>query len=260
MTSIYKYRGLIWNFIKRDLSSKYVGSLLGLYWSILNPIITLVVYIMVFGVFLQVRLPGETSIWDFALYFAAGFLPWQTFQESVTRASRSIIDNKNYIKKVPFPSEIFPIYTILSEFVNLFIGLGIFFILLFILKGMPTIFILLLPLAILLQLIFTLSLAFFLSSGAVFFRDIPQMLSALFMIWFWATPIAYTVNLIPEGFHWVVNMNPAYYMLEIYRDSLFYGKFPETEILVPFLFFSLVLFILSVLFFRKTKRGFGELL
>ncbi len=85
------------------------------------------------------------------------------------RASRSIIDNKNYIKKVPFPSEIFPIFITLSEFVNLFIGLGIYLILFLILKGMPTIYILILPLAIILQLVFTLSLAFFLSSGAVYF-------------------------------------------------------------------------------------------
>jgi len=260
MASIFEYRGLIWNFIKRDISSKYVGSLLGLYWSVINPIITLVVYIIVFGVFLKVRLPGNTNIWDFALYFAAGFLPWLAFQDSVMRASRSIIDNKSYIKKVPFPSEIFPIYTTLSEFVNLFIGLGIFFVLLLILKGAPTIFILLLPLAIVLQMMFTLSLAFFLSSGAVYFRDIPQMLGAIFMIWFWATPIAYTVNLIPENFQWIEKLNPAYYMLEIYRDALFYGKLPELQIIGPFLIFSVILFIISIWFFRKTKRGFGELL
>ena len=215
---------------------------------------------MVFGVFLQVRLPGATSVWDFALYFAAGYLPWAAFQSSVMRASSSIIENKNYIKKVPFPSEIFPIYTILSESVNLFIGLGIFFVLLIILKGLPTIFILLLPLAILLQMIFMLSLAFLLSSSAVYFRDIPQTLGALFMIWFWVTPIAYTVNLIPEGLQWIVKLNPAYYMLEIYRDALFYGKIPETGIFVPFLVFLIVLFVSSVLFFQKTKRGFGELL
>jgi lipopolysaccharide transport system permease protein len=260
MTSIIEYRGLIWNFIRRDISQKYVGSLLGLYWSVINPIITLLVFIVVFGVFIKVRIPGATNIWDFALYFAAGFLPWQTFQDSVMRTSRSIIDNKNYIKKVPFPSEIFPIYTTLSEFVNLFIGLGIFFVLFLILKGVPTIYILLLPLAILLQLMFTLSLALFLSSGAVYFRDIPQMLGALLMIWFWATPIAYTVDLIPEQFRWVMGLNPAYYMIEIYRDALFYGKIPEIEILVPFLVFSVVLFVISVLFFQKTKRGFGELL
>ena len=260
MEQIQKYQGLVWNFIRRDISSKYVGSLLGLYWSVINPIITLVIYIMVFGVFLKVRLPGDTNIWDFALYFASGFLPWVAFQDSVMRASRSIIDNKNYIKKVPFPSEIFPIYTTLSEFVNLFIGLGIFFILLLILKGMPTIFILLLPLAIFLQLMFTLSLGFFLSSGAVYFRDIPTMLGPLFMIWFWVTPIAYTTNLIPQEFQWIVTLNPAYYMLEIYRDVLFYGKIPDVQIIGPFLIFSIILFVISILFFRKTKSGFGELL
>jgi lipopolysaccharide transport system permease protein len=260
MTSIFEYRGLIWNFIKRDISSKYVGSLLGLYWSIINPIIILFVYIIVFGVFLNVRLPGATSIWDYALYFAAGFLPWLAFQDSVTRASRSIIDNKNYIKKVPFPSEIFPIYTTLSEFVNLLIGLVIYLLLLILLKGTLTAYILLLPLAIILQLVFTLSLAFFLSSGSVYFRDIPTMLAPLFMIWFWATPIAYTVNLIPVNFQWIVKLNPAYYMIEIYRDILFYGKFPEINILIPFLIFSIVLFIISIWFFRKTKTGFGELL
>ncbi|MGD0081491.1 MAG: ABC transporter permease [Methanoregula sp.] len=260
MLNIVSYRGLIWNFVKRDISSKYVGSLLGLYWSVINPIITLVIYILVFGVFLKVRLPGDTDIWDFALYFAAGFLPWTAFQNSVMRAAGSIIDNKNYIKKVPFPSEIFPIYVTLSEFVNLLISLGIFFALFVILKGVPTIFILLLPLAILLQMMFTFSLAFFLSSGAVFFRDIPQMLGAIFLIWFWATPIAYTVNLIPAGFQWIVTWNPAYYMLEIYRDALFYGKFPELSIIVPFLVFSVVLFVVSIWFFRKTKSGFGELL
>jgi ABC-type polysaccharide/polyol phosphate export permease len=260
MSSIIEYRGLIWNFIKRDISSKYVGSLLGLYWSILNPIITLVVYIVVFGVFLNVRLPEATGIWDFALYFAAGFLPWLAFQDSVIRASRSIIDNKNYIKKVPFPSEIFPIYTTLSEFVNLLIGLGIYMILLIFLKGTPTIFIFLLPLAIILQMMFTLALAFFLSSGAVFFRDIPAMLGPLFMIWFWATPIAYTVNLIPVNFQWIVQLNPVYYMLELYRDALFYNKVPEINILIPFLIFSIVLFAVSCWFFRKSKTGFGELL
>jgi len=260
MASLFEYRGLIWNFIKRDISAKYVGSLLGLYWSVLNPIITLVVYILVFGVFLKVRLPGTTSIWDFSLYFAAGFLPWIAFQSSVMRASSSIIDNKNYIKKVPFPSEIFPIYTTVSEFVNLLIGLAIYFVLFFLLKGIPTIFILLLPLAIILQMIFTLSLAFFLSSGAVYFRDIPQILGAVFMIWFWLTPIAYTINLIPEGFQWMVKLNPTYYMLEIYRDVLFYGRFPELNVLIPFLVFSIVMLILGYLFFQKTKRGFGELL
>jgi lipopolysaccharide transport system permease protein len=254
------YRGLLWNFIKRDISSKYVGSALGLYWSVINPIITILVYIIVFGVFLKIRLPGDNNIWDFALYFAAGFLPWIVFNDSVMRASRSIIDNKHYIKKVPFPSEIFPVYVTLSECVNLLIGLAIYLIMFVILKGIPSIYLLLIPLALVLQLLFTLSLAFFLSSGAVFFRDIPQILGPIFMIWFWATPIAYTISLIPPGFEWIIQLNPVYYMVEIYRDALFYGRLPDLNILIPFMMFTVLLFLFSIMFFRKTKHGFGELL
>lgn len=260
MLNLYNYRGLIWNFVKRDISSKYAGSLLGLYWSVINPVIILVVYFVVFGYFLKARLPGNDNIWDFALYFSAGFLPWAAFNESVMRASSSIVSNKNYIKKVPFPSEIFPIYTILSESVNLLIGLAIFMILFIVLKGMPSIYIVFLPLGIVLQMMFTLSLSLIFSSATVFFRDTPQILGSLFMIWFWGTPIIYAVNVIPESVRWIVSLNPAYYMLEIYRDMLLYGKFPELNTLLPFLLFSIIFLFFSTAIFKKTKRGFSELL
>ncbi len=257
---ILKYQPLIWNFVKRDIRSKYVGSLLGMYWAVINPLILLLVYSIVFGFVLQVRVPGSTNIWDFVLYFSAGFLPWTTFSDSVMRASKSIIDNKHYIKKVPFPTEIFPLYTILSESVNLVIGLCIYFVLLVILNGPLTVFILLVPVAIALQVLFTLSLGFFLSSGAVYFRDIPQILGAFMLVWFWATPIVYIADMIPEGYRWIMQLNPTYYMVEIYRDLLFYGKLPDLLILGPFLVLSSLAFIFSVQFFRISKSGFGELL
>ncbi len=255
-----QYLGLIWNFIKRDIYSKYVGSFLGIFWSVLNPLILLVVYSLVFGLILNIRVPGSTNIWDFVLYFSAGFLPWMTLQESVTRTSRSIIDNKHYIKKVPFPTEIFPIFTVLAESVNLVIGLSIYFVLMIILKGSFSIFTLLLPFVIVLQVLFTLSLGLFLSSGAVFFRDIPHILGALMIVWFWATPIVYFIDMIPVGFQWVMHLNPAFYLIEIYHDILFYGNLPDPMNISIFLALSLVLFISGVVFFKKTKRGFGELL
>ncbi len=258
--ALYNYRGLILNFVKRDISSKYVGSLLGIYWSIINPVITLAIYLVVFGFFLKSRLPGNDNIWDYTLYFSAGFLPWAAFSESVMRASRSIVDNKNYIKKVPFPSEIFPVYITLSEFVNLLIGLTIFMVIFIILKGVPSVYIVFLPIGIILQMIFTLSLSLIFSSATVFFRDTPQILGSLFMIWFWGTPIVYVVNVIPESVRWITSLNPAYYMLEIYRDVLFYGRFPELNILLPFLLFSIIFLYVSIIIFQKTKRGFSELL
>lgn len=260
MLALYNFRVLIWNFIKRDISSKYSGSLLGLYWSVLNPLITLMVYFIVFGFFLKARLPGNDSVWDFALYFSAGFLPWVAFSESVMRASRSIVDNKNYIKKVPFPSEVFPVFTILSELVNLLIGISIYIVLYFILKGFPSIYLIFLPIGIFLQLMFTLSLSLIFSSATVYFRDIPQILGSLFMIWFWGTPILYAINVIPESIRWVMYLNPTYYMVEIYRSMMFYGTFPDPDIILPFIAFIIVFLYLSIIIFQKTKNGFSEFL
>ncbi len=260
MITLYNFRGLIWNFVKRDIKSKYSGSLLGLYWSVINPIITLIVYFVVFGFFLKARLPGNDNIWDFALYFSAGFLPWIAFNDSVMRASRSIVDNKNYIKKVPFPSEIFPVYTILSELVNLLIGITIFITLYIILKGIPSVYLIFLPVGIFLQIIFTLSLSLIFSSITVYFRDIPQILGSLFMIWFWGTPIVYTVNVIPESINWIVYLNPAFYMIEIYRDILFYGRIPSPGALIPFIIFLIIILYISITIFKRIERGFSELL
>ncbi len=260
MLNLLSYQNLINNFVKRDIRSRYVGSLLGIYWSVINPIVILVVYVVVFGVFLNTRLPGSTSIWDYALYFSSGFLPWVAFNASVTRSASSIIENKNYVKKVPFPSEIFPVVTVFSESINLLIGIAIYLVLFVILKGAPSIYIAFLPLAIILQLIFTFGLAFLLSSASVFFRDIPQILGTLFFVWFWITPIIYTVNLIPEQLQWIEYLNPAYYMVNIYRDVLFFGNLPELIMVVPFFIFSVVLFFLSYWIFQKTKKGFSELL
>jgi ABC-type polysaccharide/polyol phosphate export permease len=260
MINLLPFRNLIWTLVKRDIRTRYIGSVVGIYWSVINPLIVLLVYIVVFGVFLQGRMPGSTSIWDYALYFSSGFLPWTAFNASVTRSASSILDNKNYVKKVPFPNEIFPISTTLSELVGLLIGLVIYLVLFLILKGNPSIFLAFLPLAIFLQLLFSFGLGFFLSSASVYFRDIPQILSTFFFVWFWVTPIVYTMNLIPENYQWLEYLNPAYYMVEIYRAALFYGEAPEIKLVVPFFLLSLILFLLSFHIFQKTKRGFSELL
>jgi ABC-type polysaccharide/polyol phosphate export permease len=257
---LLQYRELIINFVRRDLVQRYVGSLLGIYWSLLNPIITLVIYVIVFGVFLKVRLPGSESVWDFSLYFAAGFLPWLAFQSSLMRASTAIIENKGYIKKVPFPSLIFPLYITLSESVNLLIGIALYFLFYFILKGIPGISIILLPLIIVIQIILTLAFSFILSAATVFFRDIPQILSSFFLIWFWGTPIVYTVDVIPPEFLWIIHCNPIFYLIELYRGVLLYGIFPDPLLTGIMILLILVFFVISLSIFKATSRGFGELL
>ena len=258
--AIFNHSNLIWNFVKRDLQQRYVGSLLGIYWSFINPLITLIIYIIVFGFFLKMRIPGSDSIFDFSLYFAAGFLPWVAFQSTVMRASQAIIDNKNYIKKVPFPSEIFPVYITLSESINLLIGLLIYFLLFIILKGIPGIMILILPFLIILQIFFTLGFSFLFSAATVFFRDIPQIINSIFQVWFWITPIVYVISIVPEDIKWLLCLNPMYYLLEFYRDSLLYNTVPDMIHLGIISLITIMLFVFSLWVFRSVKRGFSELL
>lgn len=218
------------------------------------------IYVIVFGYFLKIRLPGSDSIWDFSLYFSAAFLPWTAFQSAVIRSTSSIVDNKSYIKKVPFPSEIFPLYTTLAESINLLIGLGIYLILFLILKGIPQPVILLLPVVILLQILFTLGFSFLLSAATVFFRDIPQILGSIFQIWFWATPIVYTFNIVPEEMRWMLFINPIFYLLEIYRSILLYGTLPDLVVSGYFTGLAIFIVIISLRVFARVKRGFSELL
>lgn len=260
MPDYLQYRELICNFIRRDLQQRYVGSLLGIYWSFINPIITLSIYTIVFGFFLGMRIPGSDSIFDFALYFAAGFLPWTAFQSTVMRASQAIIDNSSYIKKVPFPSEIFPVVVTLSESINLLIGLFIYFIIFFILKGIPGVYVLMLPLFIIIQIIFSLGFGFLFSAGTVFFRDIPQIIGSIFQVWFWITPIIYIIDIVPENIRWVIYLNPMYHLLDFYRHSLLYNTLPDLLSLGLFALLTCAFFGLSLWVFRKVKRGFSELL
>lgn len=260
MYNLIAYHELIRNFIKRDLEQRYVGSLLGLYWSFINPIITLIIYVIVFGYFLNMRLPGSDSIWDFFLYFAAAFLPWVAFQSTLIRASNAIVENKSYIKKVPFPSEIFPIYVTLAESVNLLIGILIYFGFFLILKGIPGVMILLLPGILLIQIFFTLGFSFLLSAGTVYFRDIPQIVSSVFQIWFWVTPIVYVMDIVPTEVKWLFYYNPMYYLLEFYRDSLFYNVIPDFLTIGFFIALTGIFFCLSLRLFKYVKRGFSELL
>lgn len=253
------YSSLLFAFIGRDVRVRYGGTVMGGLWSIINPLIMFSVYLLVFGFFLKARMAGSASVWDFALYFSAGFFPWLFFNTAVVRAATSIVDNRNYIKKVAFPVEIFPCTIILSEAISLFISMGIVFLFSIILKGFSWLLILL-PLVLVIEMIFALACAFFVSAVTVFFRDVPQLLNSIFMVWFWLTPIAYTIDVVPEKLRFLVYLNPIHHILALYRSLLFNRAMLNIWSLLSFAIFTGVLFVFGILLFRRIKRHFSDLL
>ncbi len=250
-------RELLWNFVKRDLKARYMGTYLGFYWAIINPLILFVVYLIIFGFFFNIRLPQSTSVWDYSIYFSIGFFPWIFFNSAVLRGAQSVLDNINYVKKVSFQSEIFPLSITISEFVNLIIGFCIIIAVLAF-KGYITWLVLMLPLILILQVLLTASLSVLFSAMSVFFRDLPQILNSLLLILFWLTPITYTVDMMPWQLHRLLAFNPLHGLISAYRSILFFGHAPDVRQLIITSLTISVLFVLSFLFFARTKRFFAD--
>lgn len=252
LKEIHKFKNLVYNLVSRDLKVKYKGSILGFLWSLLNPLIMLIVYTIAFKYIIKIRVE------NFPVFFLCGFLPWMFLSLSLSMAVSTIKDNANLVKKVYFPREILPLSIVLSNLIQFLLTFVILIpaLLLFKVKlGFPLLF---LPLIIVFQLAFTLGLAFFVSALNVFFSDVRHLLEIFLQIWFWLTPIIYPVSFVPERFQTIYRLNPAVLFVESYRNSLLYNhllSFPEVAILF---FISLVFLIFGHLVFNSYNRRFAE--
>lgn len=218
LREIFKFKNLIYNLVSRDLKVKYKGSILGFFWSLLNPLAMLIVYTVAFKYIIRIRVE------NFPLFFLCGFLPWTFLSLSLSMAVSSIKDNANLVKKVYFPREILPLSIVLSNLVQFLLTFIILIpaLLLFKIKlGLPLLY---LPLIIIFHLAFILGLSLLLSALNVFFSDIRHLLEIFLQIWFWLTPIIYPVSFVPERFQTLYRLNPAVLFVESYRNSLLYNK------------------------------------
>jgi ABC-type polysaccharide/polyol phosphate export permease len=251
-------RHLVWNFVVRDLKGRYVGSLMGFFWSIVHPLVLLVSYTFVFSVIFQVKLPDPLPQ-NFPLFLFCGILPWLFFQDTLQRSCTSVVDNANLLRKTVFPSEILPVVLVLSNLVTHLIGFGILVIALFLFTGLKATT-LLVPVYLILLSILTVGLGWLVAALQVFLRDVAQVVSVMLVLWFWFTPIFYSVDSVPEPYGPLIRLNPLTYVVEGYRDILLLGRLPDWRSVLILAMFSLVAFVVGGLVFRNTKREFIDVL
>ncbi len=247
--------------IKRDLKARYIGSALGIFWSVINPLIMLSIYIVLFSKIWEAKIgSGEGGLQDFAIYLCCALFPWIAISESILRSTNIIIEHSTLIKKVSFPQTILPLFANLSSFVHLLIAYLLFLIFLLITQG-PQVFlyILFLPLAFLLQLFFTLGPSYFLATINVFFRDTSQVMGAIFTFLFWGTPIVYSPSIfkVKAAKYWFM-INPFSQIVNIYRDILMYHKAPNIGGLLYLIILSAIMFVVGVKVFQRYKRKFVD--
>src|SRR2546429_2268992 len=190
---LVRYRGLIQSLVARELKARYRGSALGFFWSFVNPLLLLLIYSFVFTTIMPNRVEG---VQPYALFMFCGILPWNWFSASLTEASGSLIAGGNLIKKVLFPAEVLPIVSVLTNMVHFFLGLPILVLFLVVYQRAPDSWDLVwFPIAVIIQLVFTIALALFVSAFAVHFRDVRDILANVLTLWFFATPIIYPMSL-----------------------------------------------------------------
>lgn len=226
LRTLYRHRQLIAALTTRDLKARYRGSILGFFWSLANPLLLLGVYTLVFTVFF----PSQ-SVRSYPLFLFCGILPWTFFSAAVLESTTSISSNSGLIKKVMFPAEALPLVVVMSHLVHFVLATPILLAALvgYTLAGGATVraTILLLPVLMLLQAIFVAGVAVTVSSAAVLFRDLRDIITNLMQLGFFITPIIYPI----EGIGWrplraLLRLNPMTPFVVAYQDIIFYGKLP----------------------------------
>lgn len=268
LRQIWDFRDLVLNLVIRDLKVRYKYSVLGILWSLLNPLLMMLIFALVFTLFLK------QNIVHFPVFFLTGQLPWNFLQSSVMGATGTIVGNGGLIKKVYFPREVLPLAFVLSNLVHFGLALLVLggFI---IVTGIGfTQYLIWLPLIIFLNFLFVLGFGFFTSAVNVFYRDTMMIMDVALQAWFFLTPIFYSLDIIPELVTWggyeiqlqrlVRWLNPMASIIDLYR-SVLYGDTsnaipgpPDLGFLIRTAVTALVVFFVGWWVFRRFSPKFGE--
>jgi len=256
--TLFSYRELLFSLTKKELKVKYRGSALGFFWSLLNPILTMLVYSFVFSIVLR------AGIKEFAIFLICALLPFNFLSNSVNYGASSIIGNSNLVNKIYFPREIIPLSIVFANLVNFFFELAALFIVLGIMGYKFYMYLYLLPIIIFIQFFLVVGMTLLVSALNVFFRDLQHLITIIMMVWFFGTPIIYPLSMVPERFQFIIKINPMTIYAAYYRNIFYYVKYPEgagfpnTLETLGALGITLLIFFIGYYVFKRLEPRFAE--
>ncbi len=250
---IFDYREMFKNLVKRDLRTRYKGSVLGFLWTFVNPLLQLAVFSVVFSTIMRM------NIEKYPMFLFVALLPWLFFATSTQLGTGLIMTHSNLVKKIYFPRTILPLATTTAAMINLGLSFIVALAALLIYQIPITMSILALPLVMLIQYCFTLGFVFILSAINVYMRDIEHLWGIVVMAWFYLTPIIYPLDMVPARFISVFFLNPMTAFSLAYRDILYRGMFPNFTLLGNISIISLLILVFGYVVFKRLERGFAEI-
>jgi lipopolysaccharide transport system permease protein len=226
LQALWAYRGFVLGMVARDFRGRYLGSVLGASWAVLNPVAQILIYTLIFSQVMRARLPNIPDTLAYSLYLCAGVLTWNYFVEVLIRSQTVFLEQASMLKKVSFPRVTLPTYVFLSATVNFAIVWGLFLAFLLVSGRWPGwVLIALLPL-LLIQQVLAVGLGLALGVTNVFFRDVAQAVSVGLQFWFWLTPIVYPLSAVPDAVRDVMTWNPLYALVASYQRIVVEHQWP----------------------------------
>jgi lipopolysaccharide transport system permease protein len=254
---LFRYRLLIQSLVSREIKARYRGSVLGFFWSFINPLLLLLTYGLVFTFMLRLDRSSSPGTDPYFLFLFCGILPWTWFSSSLIESSGVLIGGGALIKKVLFPAEVLPVVTVLANLVHFLFGLPI---LLFFLvyEGRLSWSILWLPLPLLVQFVFTLGLALLVSALTVHFRDIKDILGHLLHLWMFASAILYLYNGAHGPLRWMLRLNPMAHLVVCYQQIFFDGHFDHFGGLAGTAGVAILVYLVGAFLFDRLRDTLAE--
>lgn len=245
-------------FVVRDIRARYVNSVLGVWWAVIQPLALLLVYTFVFSIIMPARF-GANAEGSYPLYLFCGLLPWLAFSDALVRSTMVLTDQAPLVKKIAFPAEILPVYVVLSGLVVEFVGLAVLMGAVLVWGAPPGWALLALPLIVALQFLLTVGVAWLLATVTVFIPDVRPAMHLLLTLWMFLTPIIYDPSMVPDRYRWVLRLNPMAYVVDAYRGAILEHRWPELSLGV-FAAIALVAFLAGHAVFSRHKPTFADLL
>ncbi|MCX6024003.1 MAG: ABC transporter permease [Chloroflexi bacterium] len=253
---LYRYRELVANLVVRDLKLRYRNSVLGFLWCLVNPLLMMGVFTLVFTVMMP-----NNQIQRFPTFILVGILAWNLHSTALGAAMNSVVGNAHLVQKVYFPREVLPIAVVLANAVNFLLALLVVFPIALLEGGHLSYTLLLLPLVVINQVLFTMGVGLFLAAINVYFRDTSIIMDTIMTAWFFLTPVFYRIeDLFPAYSRLMYILNPPASFIASYRDILYHGSATNPDFFVRTFLSSLTVFAIGYLFFRHRAQHFNEAL
>ncbi|HEX2164916.1 MAG TPA: ABC transporter permease [Thermoanaerobaculia bacterium] len=247
LNAVLRYRDLVLYLVLRDLKVRYRRSSIGFAWTMLQPLLSMLVLSLVFAHIFRFEID------NYAVYALAGLLFWNFFSQSIVTSMNSLRANAGLLTKLPVPKVVFPLSTVLAGLINLMLAMVPLFVILIVTGHPLRPSLLFLPVAIFVATLFTFGAGLLLAPLAAFFSDIVELVGVLLTLAMYMTPVFYPMDIIPESLRWAVRFNPLRSILEVFRDPIYYGKVPPVTHLAVAVGISLVAVAIGAFAFRRSS-------